>query len=356
MNEHDSSTSIVPVERRRVLVGAAAAAGLLLGGRPLLAARHVAASGDLTNVRFQLDWITNAQFAGWYLADDAGDFADEGLELSLLPGADVASHEAVLAGGGADFAMSSYLSRLVDAVNAGAEIVAVGATFQRSPAGLMSNPETPVKTPEDILGKRIGIQEGGQNEIDTILTIAGLPLDYTAVPVGFDPTPLAEGVVDAYYCYVTSQPLTFDAEGIPYELVTFEELGGPQYGGLVCVTRDYLDSQRDLVVGFMRASVKGWERAIADPAAGSALTVERYGVDLALDPEVEDAILVAQLPLLQSDLTAEQGLFRIDPEFTAGPMYDALRASGREDLPDVATIIDATVLDEVFGDSATLLS
>jgi hypothetical protein len=173
--------------------------------------------------------------------------------------------------------------------------------------------------------------------------------------VGFDPSPLAEGDVDAYYCYVTSQPLTFDAAGIPYELVTFEELGWPQYGALVCVTREYLDAERDTVVGFMRATVKGWERAIADPAAGSDLTVERYGADLALDPEVEAGILEAELPLLQSELTAERGLFRIDPDFVAGPMYDALRASGREQLPAVESILDPTILDEVFGDTATLL-
>src|SRR5262245_40049124 len=121
MNQQPPSTVVAPVDRRRFLVGAAATTGILLGGRSLLAAGRAAASGDLTNVRFQLDWITNAQFAGWYLADDAGDFAEEGLELTLLPGADVASHEAVLAGGGADFGTSSYLSRLVDAVNADAD-------------------------------------------------------------------------------------------------------------------------------------------------------------------------------------------------------------------------------------------
>ena len=276
-----------PLTRRRFL-GATALGGLAVAvpwsGLADRAAAARPASNDLKTLKFQLDWITNAQYSGWYMGDDAGDFAAEGLELSLLPGADVASHEAVLAGGGADFAISSYLSRLVDAVNADAEILLVGALFQRSPAGLMSSPDAPIKTPEDILGKRIGIQEGGQNEIDTILTLAGLPLDYTAVPVGYDPTPLAEGAVDAYYCYVTSQPLTFDQQGIPYALVTFEELGWPQYGALVCVRRDYLDANRDTVVGFMRASVKGWERAVADPQAAADLTIDRYGVDLALDP------------------------------------------------------------------------
>ena len=116
--------------------------------------------GGTTVVRYQLDWIKNSQFAGFYFADSQGWYAEEGLEVDLLPGADVASHEAVVAGGGAEMGTSSFLSRIVDAVNAGSDLVVVGAGLQQSPIGLMSMADNPIQTAEDILGKRIGLAGG----------------------------------------------------------------------------------------------------------------------------------------------------------------------------------------------------
>jgi ABC-type nitrate/sulfonate/bicarbonate transport system substrate-binding protein len=362
---------LLPLSRRELLKRAAAAGGLLAVPSGLLAAcgedgdtdgggSGGGGGGGPTSVRYQLDWIKNSQFAGFYIADTEGFYADEALEVELLPGADVASHEAVVAGGGAEMGTSSFLSRIVDAVNAGSDLVVVGAGLQQSPIGLMSMADNPVLSAEDILGKRIGLQEGSTSEIRLILELNGLdPDDWTEVPVGFNPGPLLDGEVDAYYAYLTSQPLTFESRGLvegeDFHVVSFQDLGWYQYGMLAITQRSYLEDNHDAVVGFMRATIKGWEGAIADPAEGVRLTLEEYGADLGLDEEVETAQLNAQIPLMQSDLTEEKGLYWMDLELLAGPMYDALERGGRDELPEPESLVDLSVLEDAYSGSTSLL-
>jgi ABC-type nitrate/sulfonate/bicarbonate transport system substrate-binding protein len=313
-----------------------------------------------TSIRYQLDWLKNSEFAGFYIADTEGWYADEGLKVQFLPGADVASHEAVVAGGGAEMGNSSFLSRAVDAVNAGSDLVVVGAGFQQSPIGLMSMPDSPIHTAEDILGKRIGLQEGATSEIQLILKLNGLdPEDWTEVPVGYDPTPLLDGKVDGYYAYLTSQPLTFEAQGMvegkDFFAVSFQDLGWYQYGMLVITKREYLNANRDLVVGFVRATARGWEEAVKDPAKGVQLTMDVYGKDLGLDEATETAQLDAQLPLMQSDLTQQKGLYWMDMDLLSGPMYEALRKGGRDTLPEPTSLVDLSVLEDAYAGKTSLL-
>lgn len=316
--------------------------------------------GNLTTMRYQLDWIKNSEFAGFYVADSEGYYKAEGITPKFLPGADVASHEAVVAGGGAEVGTSSFLSRIVDAVNSGADLVVLGAGFQQSPIGLMSMSKNPVTTAKDILGKKIGLQEGATSEIKLILQLNGLdPNDWTEVPVGYDPTPLLHGQVDAYYAYLTNQPLIFEdmglKEGKDFEVVSFQDLGWYQYGFLFITKRSYLDQNRDKALGFLRATIKGWERTIEDPKLGIELTMNTYGKNLGLKEHTETATLNAQLPLMQSDLTKEKGIYWMDLDLLAGKMYDALRKGGRTKLPDPDKLVDLSVLKDIYGDKNTLV-
>jgi ABC-type nitrate/sulfonate/bicarbonate transport system substrate-binding protein len=341
--------------------GLLAACGADEGGGGTTGGSTSGGGGGTTSIRYQLDWIKNSQFAGFYIADSEGWYADERLEVDFLPGADVASHEAVVAGGGAEIGTSSFLSRIVDAVNAGSDLVVVGAGLQQSPIGLMSMADNPIQSAQDILGKRIGLQEGSTSEIRLILELNGLdPDNWTEVPVGYNPGPLLDGEVDGYYAYLTSQPLTFEkrglVEGKDFFVVSFQDLGWYQYGMLAITKRSYLEDNRDVVVGFMRATVKGGEQAVADPAQGVQLTMKVYGQDLGLDKETETKQLEAQLPLMQSELTQAKGLYWMDLDLLAGRMYDALRKGGRDTLPEPDSLVDLSVLEDAYAGKTSLLA
>ncbi|MCW2844553.1 MAG: hypothetical protein JWN22_2469 [Nocardioides sp.] len=338
---------------------AALAAVAMVAIVPALAACAPSATQDdsapagATTISFQLDWVKNSQFAGFFEADDKGYFADNGLSVKFLDGGDVASTASVIVGGGAQMGIVSNMARLYDANKAGADLVAVGAIYQTSPAGIMTLPDREVSSIADLEGLKIGTDESGQADLDTLFKVNGKDPSYTHVRVGYDAAPLFAGKIDAYYVYVTNQPVTSTLQGKESNVVTFADLGFQSYAGLIVTTRDYLESNRDDVEAFMSAAQKGWQDVIDDPQAGTDLTVSHYGSNLGLDADTEIGTLKAQLPLMQSDATQKYGVLALDPTAIAGPMYDALRASGRTELPEPGEVYDASVIEEAASGAAS---
>ncbi len=334
--------------RNRRLLGGLTTAGLAVALTACSSAdadTSDAGANETTSIDFQLDWVKNNQFAGFFEADAEGYYADENLEVEFLDGGDVGSTAAVIAGGAAEIGIVSNMARLVDAIDTGADLVVVGALYQTSPAGLMTLPDLELTGIEDLTGLRIGTDEAGSADIDTLFTVNGLEPDWETVRVGWDAAPLFEDQIDAYYAYVTSQPVTYELEGVDVNTITFADLGYDDYAGLIVTTREFLDENRDAVEGFMSASVLGWDDAIADPEAAIELTLSEYGADLGLDATAELAALEAMIPLTQNETTDASGIFALDTDRIAGPVYETLTASGRTDLPDVAETFDTSVLD-----------
>jgi ABC-type nitrate/sulfonate/bicarbonate transport system substrate-binding protein len=328
------------MNRARFLTSAGAASMALASPRP-------AAAAD--TITTQLLWIKNVEYAGFWIADARGYYAHEGIDAQFLSGGpNLANVEAVVAAGRADIGIDE-IAKVVDANAQGADLVAFGAIYQHPAAGLLSLPKNPVRSARDLVGKRIGLQQGAKEYIDGILTINHLPLNYTEVPVGFDPQPLVEGACDAYLCYVTAQPLVLKARGIAYVLAPFESLGYYGVTDGLFATRDYLAKNRDRVVRWLRASVRGWVANHHDPALGANLTVDRYGSGLGLDRAQQLATNRAQLSLVAGDpRLPEHGTLAISATEVAGPLYRTLRAMGKTHLPSVAHLVDETIFRDAF--------
>lgn len=320
-------------------------AAFLGGGAALAGSLALPAQADaFQTVTTQLLWIKNVESAGLWIADDAGYFRAAGINANVLAGGPgLASAEAVVTSGRADVGLDQ-IERIVDATAAGADLVILGAVFQRSPAGLLSLPARPIRSARDIIGKRIGLQQGARVYIEGILDINHLPHDFTEVVVGFDPQPLVEGACDGYLCFVTNQPLTLAARKIPHVVVDFEQLGLPAYGECLFCTRDYLNANRALLVRYLRALRRGWTDNAHDPTRAARLATHTYGVALGLDEAQQTAENTAQIPLTQSDATRHHGLLWIDKDRMRGPIYAGLRATGRTKLPDVDRLVDVSLL------------
>jgi len=246
--------------------------------------------------------------------------------------------------------LSTDLLTVSDSNAEGTDFVIWGTRLQKSPFGLLSLADNPISTPEDMVGKRLGGPEGDQVFLDAVLTINGLQAgDYDFVPIGFDAAPLVNGQVEGMTCYVTNQPLYLDIDGIDNVTMLFADVGMPSYADMLFADRAYLNENHDAMVRFLRATIAGWDYANASPEN------TEYAVNLTLDEyggteagQVFDQSMLnaeANIPLMESP----NGLFSIDMEELAGPMYDALRASGRENLPDPETIVDLSILEEVHG-------
>lgn len=355
------------LSRRRVLVaGAAGLAALAAGGRAA-GARSLTPqpawrprSSSPVRLDVAMGWIKNVEYGGSWLAIDEGFYEAEGLEVEYLQGGPNAPAPPVsVAAGDGQLGVSASMMALLDAINEGNDFVVVGTQYQTSPGAVLSMADRPVTTPEDLVGTTFLGQEGVDVLVDAVLDVAGLPRDYEFIVAGFTPDPLVEGQGDAYSCFVVNQPITLEQQGLvegeDFVVTPWADLGLPSYANLFFAERTWLDEHRDTVVAFMRATIKGWELNEADPSVAAALAVETFGADLGLDLAQQTRQNELQIPLMKSELTDAAGLFRIDPEFWDGAMATAYVAAGRETAPAAADVVDLTILDDVFGDAATLL-
>jgi len=350
---------------RRRLLRTAGLAGLGLAAAPTA----LAACGDggpapsdgggTTSLRVALGWISNVEFAGFWIADDRGYYAEEGLEVEFLPGGPNAPQTAqTLAAGGAEIGIPVAMQEFLSAVNDGNDFVAFATMFQNSPAAWLSLASRPVRSAADAVGARVLGQQGVQPYIEAAMRLAGVPVEYEFIPVGYEPSPLVEGQGDIYTCFATNQPIMLEQQGMvqdrDFVVTTYEHLGLPQYASLLCSQRSWLEANRPVVERFMRATIRGWQDNAADPGIAARLAVEDRGADLGLDLAQQTRENELQIPYTRSELTEASGLFRIDPERVAGPMYTAFAAAGVSPLPDVSRIIDTSVLDAVFQGRSTI--
>jgi ABC-type nitrate/sulfonate/bicarbonate transport system substrate-binding protein len=361
--------------RRRFLRVGATAAGAVVGARLLAAcggdddasSATTASDGnaspnpaEVAALSIGMGWISNVEYAGSWHALDAGFYAEEGIDPTYLTGGPNApSPPVAVAAGDAQIGITPSMTVFLDAINEGNDFVVFATQYQTSPGAVLSLADAPVRTPEDLVGITFLGQEGVDILIDAVLELNGLPNDYQFVPAGFAPDPLIEGQGDAYSCFLVNQPITLEQQGLvegeDFVVTTWAELGIPSYANLFFCERSFLESNRDEIVRFTRATIKGWELNEVDPAVGAQLAVDVYGQDLGLDLAQQTRQNELQIPLMKNGLTDASGLMRLDPDEWDGPMADAYRASGRDEMPAAATVLDLTILDEIYGEATSLL-
>lgn len=341
--------------RRQFMIAATTAAliGLAVAG---CSSPENDSDDGVTALRIALGWVPNVEYAGFWIAEDAGYYEDEGLRIEWIPGGpDAPSPEAAVAAGNADIGLSVDTKTFIDAVADGNPFTLLGTVYQRGPGCLLSMADDPVRTPADLPGKTYLAQD--EAVVAALFAVNGLEPDYQFVPTSFDPGALVEGQGDAYTAYITNQAVAMQtsyglAEGQDFTCVLYADLNYPTYSSMIFADSALVDSERDAIVGFLRASTRGWLENADDPEVAAHLAVDNFGVDLGLDVNQQILQNTAQIDLVESDFTDEHGILRVDEEYLAGPIYDGLEASGSQDLPPTEGFVDQTLLDDAQADSA----
>ncbi|MFM7820141.1 MAG: ABC transporter substrate-binding protein [Actinomycetota bacterium] len=209
-----------------------------------------------TPVKLQLQWFTQAQFAGYYAAQDQGFYADQCLEVTILEGAVDITPQNVLADGQADFAIS-WVSKALASREGGANIVNIAQVFQRSGTLQVSFKDKNIKSAADFKGKKIGNWGyGNEFEIFAALTKAGLDpaKDVTLVQQQFDMAGLLSGDIDA-------------AEAMTYnEYAQVLEAKNPATGALYTADDFNVVSYEAEGVGMLQDAIWADGKRLEDPA------------------------------------------------------------------------------------------
>jgi NitT/TauT family transport system substrate-binding protein len=157
-----------------------------------------AAAGPLTKVKLQLQWVNQAQFAGYIVAKAKGFYTDSGLDVTLLEGGPTVVPQDVLSKGNADYAIA-WVPKALQSREAGAKITDVGQVFQKSGTTQVSFKDKNITTAADLKGKKVGNWGfGNEFELFAGLTKAGIPVSgVTLVQQQFDMQALLNGDIDA---------------------------------------------------------------------------------------------------------------------------------------------------------------
>jgi NitT/TauT family transport system substrate-binding protein len=226
-----------------------------------------------TPVKLQLQWFTQAQFAGYFAAQDQGFYADQCLDVTIVEGGVDIVPQTELANGNVDFAIS-WVSKALASREAGANIVNIAQVFQRSGTLQVSFKDKNITKPEDFKGKKIGNWGfGNEFEIFAALTKAGLDpaKDVTLVQQQFDMVGLLSGDIDAaeamtYNEYAQVLEAVNPATGELYtaddfNVVSYEEAGVGMLQDAIWASGERLASDAayaDTAVKFVAASLQGW--------------------------------------------------------------------------------------------------
>ena len=282
-----------PKITRRTMLGrtglAAAAVGLTLAGcgssGDAAPGAGAASSGgtELTPVKLQLQWVAQAQFAGYYAALDQGYYKEQGLDVSIVEGGPDIVPQDVLSAGDVDYAIS-WVPKVLGSIEKGAKITNVAQIFERSGTTQISFKDKGITTPADLKGKNVGSWGyGNEWELFAGMQKAGVAVgDIKLVQQAFDMNGFLAGDIDAaqamtYNEYAQVLESENPATGqlfTPADLnvISWNDVGTNMLQDAIWANSDKLSSDtayQDQTTRFIKASIKGWVYARDNPQAAA---------------------------------------------------------------------------------------
>ena len=252
-------------------------------GAALAASGGAAMAAD--EVTLQLKWVTQAQFAGYYVAQDQGFYEAEGLDVTIQPGGPDIAPPQVLAGGGADVIVE-WMPAALAARERGLPLVNIAQPFKSSGMMLTCWKDAGIESPEDLDNRTLGVWFFG-NEYPFLswMSQLGIATDGAAegsvevLKQGFNVDPLLQRQADCISTMTYNEYWqVIDAGVSPDELVTFkyEDQGVATLEDGLYVLEDRLQDPAfvDKMTRFVRASMQGWKWAEENPEQAAMIVLD----------------------------------------------------------------------------------
>jgi len=278
------------IRRSLTVASVAAISAIALAACSAPAADPGTDGGDftpITDIKLQLQWLPQAQFAGYYVALDQGYFEEEGFDkVDIVPsGGDIVPQDALVAGD-VDFAVA-WVPKVLGTLEAtGAELTDIAQVYQKSGTLQVSFKDTGVASVADFEGKRIG-SWGFGNEWEIFAAMAAENLDSTSVSIttqDFSMNALLDGDVDAaqamtYNEWAQILEVVNPATGKLYQPEDFDVVSYEDTDGAMLQDALWADTKRledpayaDAAVRFLKAVTKGWIFARDNPEQAAEIT------------------------------------------------------------------------------------
>ncbi len=255
---------------------------VLTGVLALALSAGVAEAAD--KLTLQLKWVTQAQFAGYYVAKDKGFYTEADLDVEIKPGGPDIAPPQVIAGGGADVIIE-WMPAALAAREKGLALVNIAQPFKRSGMMLTCRKETGITSPEDFRGKTLGVWFFG-NEFPFLSWMAQLSIPTTGgadgvevLKQGFNVDPLIQKQADCVSTMTYNEYWqVIDAGFTPDDLVVFnytDQGVATLEDGIYTTEENLADPEMaDKLARFVAASMQGWAYARENPDEAADIILE----------------------------------------------------------------------------------
>lgn len=281
----------------------------------VLWARQGYAEEPLQPITMQLNWITNAQFAGILVAKERGWYEEAGIDLTVKGWENgIAPDQEVLDGRAQLGSMQG--ADLIYSRAKGNELKAIFAPFQKSPMCLMIKTDRGIDHPSQLKGKRVAVNTP-QATLVTKIVLASQNLqfdDMIHVKMGLDLQPFFDDEVDLYIAYMNNEPLITRALGYDVTCIPAFKYGYDFYSDVYFATDTMIREQPELIRKFIGVTSRGWREAFQDPTATAALIVEKYYPEGSIEQQTKSLEIFRILATLG---ISEDSIGYMDEEFWA---------------------------------------
>ena len=276
------------------------------------ASQNTPTAPALTPVTLQLQWVTQAQFAGYYVALDKGWYAEEGIDLTIRPGGPDISATNTVRTGTAEFG-TSLLADIIVANQQTNDLVSIAQIQQTNGLLLIAKKDSGISKPGDFVDKKVGVWLGNwEAQFNALIAKEKIGAnDFTLVSQGFSMDAFINGELDVASAMIYNEYYTVLESGIKPEDITIIDyadygLGFP--GDTIFTSTKFTEENPDLCVRMLRASLRGWQYAIEhqEEAADIVLKYDKSGVQtrdhqLSMMREIAKLVAVNIRPIGYSD-------------------------------------------------------
>ena len=253
----------------------------------------------LEKTSLRLKWVSQAQFAGYYSAQQEGYYEEEGLSVQIDPaGPNISPIQSVVSGVN-EFGIAGA-EQIITAIDNGIPIVAIAVIYRETPEALVSKKSSNIKTPQDLIGKMVGVVYGDdENLYRLFLRENGIEeKSIKEVPAITGISQIMTNQVDAKMAYEMNDAVLLELEGEEVTLLKFREYGVKVYADTIFTTKEIVEKHPEKVRRFLKASIKGWKYAINNSEESVSQLVK---INPALNYDHQLGYLKGSIPLIMTD-------------------------------------------------------
>ena len=296
----------------------------------------------LTPVTVQLSFLHQAEFAGFYAAEQLDYYEEEGLQVTFIEGGPEVNFITPVADGTAQFGVAQPAD-LILARAAGDPVRSIAVIYRHSPIIFFALRDSGITRPQDFIGKKIRSTTTIDQTLRAMMSRLDIePDQYEIVYLPSNPALFASGEVPVWGGLMNLFLLEVQHAGHPINIIYPDDYGIHFYGNSLITTDDLIQKDPDLVQRFTRATLKGWTYVVENPQTTGEF-VQKYNPQT--NPQLENEKMIASIPLVN---TGEDFIGWMKPEVWAH-MEQTLREQGvLTDPLDLEEVYTLRFLQEIY--------